>query len=274
MKFSFHHTVRIRLRTKNKPAFGGLSQVQLPRSWPVSSRLNDIRADFVQSSENLSRPIACRQGRRHRTYSTEVTSGYSEQSPASSQYLPGRKSPADCIRITKIPPAVKRDFCWIIRSFAGIFVENDCCVDALSPSLPQRGRVPPTRAAGEGERGGTATWKRPQRRRVRNGFTARKRSRSPSSVIRLAGDRRLPPSPAGGRKGRLRIRRTWRLFFCVAAGASGRSPLRSNARIRPRLAGIGTFPAGRGKPLPYGEAAAIFSAGPPLSRRWAAPRSA
>ena len=72
--------------------------------------------------------------------------------------------------------------------------------DALSHSLPQRGRVPPTRAAGEGERSGTATRKRPQRRRVCNGFTARKRSGSPSSVIRLAGDRRMPPSPAGHRR--------------------------------------------------------------------------
>ena len=32
-------------------------------------------------------------------------------------------------------------------------------------------------------------------------FTVCWRSRSPSSVIRLAGDRRMPPSPAGGRKG-------------------------------------------------------------------------
>ena len=30
---------------------------------------------------------------------------------------------------------------------------------ALTHSLPQRGRVPPSRAAGEGERGGTAMWK-------------------------------------------------------------------------------------------------------------------
>ena len=50
-----------------------------------------------------------------------------------------------------------------------------------------------------------------------NDFTVCKRSRSPSSVIRLAGDRRMPPSPAGGRKGRLRIRRTWELVFGAAA---------------------------------------------------------
>ncbi len=30
---------------------------------------------------------------------------------------------------------------------------------ALTHSLPQRGRVPPTRATGEGERDGTAMWK-------------------------------------------------------------------------------------------------------------------
>ena len=30
---------------------------------------------------------------------------------------------------------------------------------ALAHSLPQRGRVPPTRATGEGERDGTAMWK-------------------------------------------------------------------------------------------------------------------
>ena len=35
-----------------------------------------------------------------------------------------------------------------------------------------------------------------------NDFTVCWRSGSPSSVIRLAGDRRMPPSPAGGRKGR------------------------------------------------------------------------
>ena len=29
---------------------------------------------------------------------------------------------------------------------------------ALTPSLPQRGRVSPTRATGEGERDGTAMW--------------------------------------------------------------------------------------------------------------------
>ena len=58
-----------------------------------------------------------------------------------------------------------------------------------------------------------------------NVFTVCKRSRSPSSVIRLAGDRRMPPSPAGGRKGRLRIRRTWRLTFGAAAEpATGWTP--------------------------------------------------
>ncbi len=36
---------------------------------------------------------------------------------------------------------------------------------------------------------------------IRNDFTVCQRPRSPSSVIRLAGDRRMPPSPAGGRKG-------------------------------------------------------------------------
>ena len=52
-------------------------------------------------------------------------------------------------------------------------------------------------------------------------FTVCKRSRSPSSVIRLAGDRRMPPSPAGGRKWRLRIRRTWRLSSVLLPGAPG-----------------------------------------------------
>ena len=57
--------------------------------------------------------------------------------------------------------------------------------------------------------------------RKSNGFPVCWRSPSPSSVIRLAGDRRMPPSPAGGRKGRLRIRRTWRPGYRAAAGGGG-----------------------------------------------------
>ena len=43
----------------------------------------------------------------------------------------------------------------VIHSFSYLRVSQS----ALSRSLPQRGRVSPTRATGEGERDGTATWK-------------------------------------------------------------------------------------------------------------------
>ena len=43
----------------------------------------------------------------------------------------------------------------VIHSFSYLRVSQG----ALSRSLPQRGRVSPTRATGEGERDGTATWK-------------------------------------------------------------------------------------------------------------------
>ena len=70
---------------------------------------------------------------------------------------------------------------------------------ALTISLPQRGR-----ASRSGRRGRTRRERNVEMTAdagICNDFTVRLRSGSPSSVIRLAGDRRMPPSPAGGRKG-------------------------------------------------------------------------
>ena len=90
-------------------------------------------------------------------------------------------------------------------------------------------------------------------------FTVCQRSGSPSSVIRLAGDRRMPPSPAGGRKWRLRIRRGWRLGFGVAARRAGiGAPYKGGLRIRRTFsivfgaaAGAVGTPAPTRCPLPF-----------------------
>ena len=52
-------------------------------------------------------------------------------------------------------------------------------------------------------------------------FAVCKRSRSPSSVIRLAGDRRMPPSPAGGRKGGCGFAGRGGLSLVLLRGAPG-----------------------------------------------------
>ena len=126
MKFSFHHTVRIRPWPKNKPAGCSGSQDPGAPPWPVSFPPQTIYAYVVRCLENLSRPIVYRQGRRYRTYSTEVTSS-SEQSPASSHTRFGQNLPARLIRITKFPLGVKREFCIFYRFFCVIFVQNADC---------------------------------------------------------------------------------------------------------------------------------------------------
>ena len=77
-----------------------------------------------------------------------------------------------------------------------------------------------------------------------NDCTVCKRSGSPSSVIRLAGDRRMPPSPAGGRKWETRSGLVGR----ADPGAPRSYPpvLRNFGRIRKRLpVGKGLAPSGR-----------------------------
>ena len=91
----------------------------------------------------------------------------------------------------------------------------------LTHSLPQRGRCRPQGRQERENVAGPRCGNDSERGEYANDFTVCWRSSSPSSVIRLAGDRRMPPSPAGGRKWRLRIRRTWRIVFGVAAGPSG-----------------------------------------------------
>ena len=87
----------------------------------------------VWSPENLSRPIVYRQERRHRTYSTEVTS-CPEQSPASSHTCFGHIPPTRLLRITKFPLAVKREFCIFYRFFSVIFVQIAYCGLGLVPA--------------------------------------------------------------------------------------------------------------------------------------------
>ena len=103
-----------------------------------------------------------------------------------------------------------------------------CCEFAGCGGHPKRPHpFPPPAGEGAAHKGGRGrTWRDRNVEMTATGgyatnFTVCKRSRSPSSVIRLAGDRRMPPSPAGGRKWRLRIRRTWRLSSVLLPGAPG-----------------------------------------------------